>query len=267
MNHNHAFIIRGPAWFAGTSAAATLRRAGVLAPLLVVWTHAVAFADNRPSNRLIIGQTSIYLPITRYSMAESLKEIAAGSNLLVGFEAVADPHETGNPPPHFRAWSITGLLVSQALDMLTAADERYGWREVDGVINVRPKMAFDDPNHFLHHRVKEFKVRDALPIEVTFAVHRLFRSSCEITHPIYGEDRDTFVSELPLLEQVLVTFEARNTTVLQILNGFIRMHGALHWNVSYPAYQATYEPKYERSNFGFSSVPVSGGWWRMCVGD
>jgi hypothetical protein len=229
--------------------------------------HAAAYPDIPPSKRRIVGQASIYLPMTRFAIAESLKDIAAGSNVLTGFEAAADPAEDADPPRHVRAWSVEGLRVSQALDMLTAVDDRYGWREVDGVINVRPKTAFDDANHFLHRRVNKFTLRDALPLEATFAVHRIFRPTCQITHPIYDEGRDEFVAELPLLEQLLVTFEARNMTVLQILNGFIRAHGALHWNVSYPPYQFAYETTYEHSNFGFTSVPASGGWWRMCVGD
>jgi hypothetical protein len=88
-------------------------------------------------------------------------------------------------------------------------------------------------------------------------------------HPLYGDadERDAFIAQQPLLEQLLVTFEARNTTVLYILNGVIRVHGALHWNVSYPRYQFAYDTAYEHSNFGFCSVPQSVGWWRMRVGD
>ena len=219
-----------------------------------------------PSKRQVADHASIYLPITRFSIAQSLDEIAAASHVLVGFEAVADPGEPVDPPRHSRAWDVRGMRVSQALDMLTGADDRYGWREIDGVINVRPKATFDDPKHFLHRRVSQFTLRDAIPLQATFAVHRIFKPACRFAHPIYGDadERDAFIAQQPLFEQLLVTFEARNTTVLHILNGVIRAHGALHWNVSYPPYQFAYDTTYEHSNFAFTSVPQSGGWWRMC---
>jgi len=50
-------------------AAGTQTRADSVDP-----THAVGSTDDRPSKRLIVGPRSIYLPMTRLSIAESLKE-------------------------------------------------------------------------------------------------------------------------------------------------------------------------------------------------
>jgi hypothetical protein len=201
------------------------------------------------------------MPTTPANIGESLAAIAKATNTLFGFEAVPDTATPGE------GWSrripLRGLRVSQALDLLSQNDDRYAWRESDGVINVRPKTAFDDPLHFLHRFVARFELHDALPLEATFAVHRIFRPSCQIAHPVTNAGRDEYIRTEPALMQRLLNYEAASTTVLDILNGVIRDHGGLHWNVSYPTGRAGYE----NSNFAFGDTPQVGGWWRMCVGD
>jgi hypothetical protein len=230
--------------------------------LLIAASHLLHANSDSPGDRYITSQASLYLPNTRWSLGDSLKEISEATNVLFGLEAVADPSEKPSPRSSRRR-SLRGLQVSQALNLLTQLDSRYGWREIDGVINVRPKDAFDDPQHFLHRFVAHFQLQDALPLEATFAVHRIFRPSCEIRHPVTNRERDEYVADQPLLQQRLLNLQIGNTTVLDILNDVVREHGGLHWNVSYPDGLKGYE----NSNFAFSNTPQSGGWWRMCVGD
>jgi len=236
---------------------------GTLLPVLLTSGRPLVAKADSPADRPITVSTYLYLPLTRWNVGDSLKEIAEATNVLFGFEAVADSSDQPQRQVKARRVPVRGLQVSEALDLLTRSDPRYAWREVDGVINVRPADAFDDPQHFLQRFVTHFQLRDALPLEATFAVHRIFRPSCEITHPVTNQARDAFVADQPLLQQRLLNIEIGNTTVLDILNAVIREHGALHWNVSYP----TGVGGYENSNFAFTDTPQSGGWWRMCVGD
>src|SRR5262249_34962851 len=67
-------------------------------------------------------------------------------------ESVSAPHDfengpdPGTPPAQPRA-EIGGLTLRQALDELVAADRRYAWRVVDGVVVIRPVEAWVDPAH------------------------------------------------------------------------------------------------------------------------
>ena len=105
---------------------------------LVLADDRAVSADDRPSRRRILSSASIYFPITRYTLADSLKEIAAATNVLFGSEAVDDPSEGDEETERVRRWSVRGLFVSQALDLLTQEDGRYGWREIDGRASDRP---------------------------------------------------------------------------------------------------------------------------------
>jgi len=157
------------------------RRRGVTigAALLALITAAASQRgtgkDDSPATRDITVATALYLPTTRWNIGESLKEIAEATNVLFGFEAAADATEQPAQRSAKRL-SVRGLQVSQALDLLTRVDARYAWRAVNGVINVRPKHAFDDPQHFLHRFVEHSEIRNALPLEATFGVHPHFQT-------------------------------------------------------------------------------------------
>jgi len=46
-----------------------------------------------------------------------------------------------------RPVDVRGVPLSQALDAAVAADRRYEWRAIDGVVVVRPRQAWRDPEH------------------------------------------------------------------------------------------------------------------------
>ena len=48
---------------------------------------------------------------------------------------------------------VSGLTLRAALDAVVAADPRYAWRYVDGVVVMRPVAAWNDPGHPLHRLV------------------------------------------------------------------------------------------------------------------
>ena len=50
---------------------------------------------------------------------------------------------------------VRGVTLRQALDAVVAKDRRYSWREVDGVVVVRPVAAWRDPQHPLSRMVSE----------------------------------------------------------------------------------------------------------------
>jgi hypothetical protein len=56
---------------------------------------------------------------------------------------------------------VRGLTLSQALDAAVASDRRYEWRNIDGVVVVRPKAAWRDGDHPLLRRVTASELDDA----------------------------------------------------------------------------------------------------------
>ena len=235
--------------------------AALLAP------SASALAADHPGEHRVTGDAFIYLPVTTANIVLSLSQIAEASGINVGFEALAEEtsaqqRNADKRQPSLATWPMRGLLLSEALDMLVSLDDRYGWREIDGVVNFRPTAAFNNPDHFLNTAVGTFELNHAIPIEATFAVHRLFRPECEIHHPMYGtpEQRAEFLAGLPPLEQTPITLTVHDSTVLSILNRVIRAYKSVNWIVTYDEVPATYE----HSAFVFSSTLQLGGWSSPC---
>jgi hypothetical protein len=220
----------------------------------------------RPQDRVVGADSEVRIPGTTSNLARSLASIARASGVQIGFETVAEADRSWSPDDF--GWSPGGQTVSDALDRLLALDNRYAWRERQGVIHVRPRAAFDDPNHFLNARLGRFELKDALPLHATFQVHRLFLDKCEIRHPIYTDERDAYLAQEPAAMRQPITMTFAGGTVLDLMDAIVRAHGSLHWSVTYqwpPDRKADASPRYRDAIFAFGDRPQVGGWWRMCV--
>lgn len=222
----------------------------------------------RPQDRVVGVDSEVRIPATAFNLARSLASIARASGVLIGFETLTDVDWAWTPD--YFGWSPRGQTVSEALDGLLALDDRYAWRESHGVIHVRPKAAFNDPNHFLNTRISKFELKDALPLHATFQVHRLFLDKCEIRHPIYTDERDSYLALEPAAMRQPITMTFAGGTVLELMDAIVHAPGALHWSVTYqlpPDRKADASPRYAEALFAFGDRPQVGGWWRMCVTD
>lgn len=105
---------------------------------------------------------------------ELIVSIAARLGIPVGFEEVGALRERVSMPFNFQArpsrpivsvrprpLDVRGVPLRQALDAVIAADRRYEWREVDGVVVVRPRAAWRDAGHPLLRRVTAIELDDA----------------------------------------------------------------------------------------------------------
>jgi hypothetical protein len=223
--------------------------------------------DIRPEDRVLGPGAEIRLPAIADALAESLASIARTSGVLIGFETKLD---VGSRARKTRfGSSLRGKKVSEALDDLMAIHKDYEWHSFNGVIHVRPQSAFADANHFLNQVIGPLELTDALPLHATFEVHRVFVPDCVVNHPIYTDQRDTFLEhEEPAMRQPL-TLSFNGGTVLDLLDAVIKAHGALYWNVTYqvpPERLRDAIPSYEYAVFAFAPYPQVGGWWRMCAG-
>jgi hypothetical protein len=245
-----------------------LDRSVVLAVLLpALALVSLAGQDVPPEDRVLGPDVEIRLPSNTRALTESLASIARASGVLIGFETVLDTDE-GLARTQF-GWSPRGQRVGEALDSVVALHPAYGWRSVKGVIHVRPRAAFADPNHFLTRTARHIEFEDTLPLHATFEAHRLFIPDCVVRHPIYTDQRDEFLKNEHRAMRQPVTLSFKGGTVLDLLDAVIKAHGSLYWNVTYqvpPERLHDAVPRYEYAVFGFSGYPQTGGWWRMCVG-
>ena len=105
---------------------------------------------------------------------EALVAIVARLDIPFGFEEAGALRErvsmpfrtsTGSRPKPLvsvrpRPLDVRGVALRQALDAVVAADRRYEWRDVAGVVVVRPRAAWHDPEHPLRRRVTDTELRD-----------------------------------------------------------------------------------------------------------
>ena len=165
--------------------------------------------------------------------------IARSAQVPIGFEEVA-----GEPTPwdgNFakvpleQRTSLVGMTVRQALDQLTTADPRYGWREEDGVLQIRPAAASRDPDHYLHKSTAP--APSARRPAIDFVKWLYAHSGLEVTSSTGGVIGDPQSSGFDLHKPVAVS--GNNASILETLNAVVRAHGKLGWLVHYAQGPAT----------------------------
>ena len=99
----------------------------------------------------------------------AVEQWARQARWRVGFEATTRCHpgrktlEAGDG-----AVTFEGMSPIEALDGLLQLSPQFRWREIGGVVVIRPKLAWDDPNNALNRAVRQFSVSKVHP---HFAVH------------------------------------------------------------------------------------------------
>ncbi len=116
---------------------------------------------------------------------------------------------------------LNGKTVEQALRLIPVADPTYSWREVDGVVVVRPVDAWADNADPLNLQVKRSVWKEATVGQVFCeTAGRLGMSNC---------DSQTFPDDVAR-DRVSAVGER---TVLTSLIAAVRAHGSLLWELSY----------------------------------
>ena len=140
---------------------------------------------------------------------EDVGRLARASGVPIGVEQLADT--AFSPLGEFTA---TGLTLRATLDEVQRRDSRYSWRDVNGVIVVRPSTAWDRAGHVLDSQVG--------PVRASrIAARHALRIACAavgVANPKLGHD-DTLVFDL----------DFPGGTLLELLNTIVQSHGRLSW--------------------------------------
>jgi hypothetical protein len=142
--------------------------------------------------------------------ASGVQDLAAATKVPMGIEVLSP----GRHPPS-REIPATGRTLREVLDAMVAVDPRYEWRELEGVIVIRPVASWTDPNHALFRIVGPVRMIDVSPQE---AVQRLARE-LGYPHPLSFPGGKSLTLDLP------------QGSVLDLANAIVRAHGELTWTL------------------------------------
>jgi len=144
--------------------------------------------------------------------AYDLRELAFAAQIPIGVELLTAP----SPAP--KGVRVTGLTVRDALIALMALDPRYDWREFDGVIVVRPLLAWAEPEHPLSREIPAVRLDN-----VTIPDAILFQQSLLEPRIKYAPGRNRG-ADVPR-----VSADVPRGPLLLLLNALARSQGQLCW--------------------------------------
>lgn len=113
---------------------------------------------------------------------------------------------------------VSGLTLRQALDAYVAADRRYEWREMDGVVVMRPVASWARADHPLAATAGAVRLRDARISEAFDAL----RGAVESTRR---------PPALPFGDEQRISVDFPGGSVLHLANAIVRAHGRLSWSL------------------------------------
>jgi hypothetical protein len=134
--------------------------------------------------------------------------VPMGIELAEGLPPARGPHEVVE-------FTATGRTLRDVLDALVARDPRYEWREMDGVVVMRPVRAWSDPNNPLFSVVADVQVDDQTMTEAARAV-LISLGAADQTHMTFPDSKR-------------VSLSAWHASAIELLNAFVRAHGSLAW--------------------------------------
>ena len=161
----------------------------------------------------IVGTGRLGDPIRAYGASPSLAvSLAESVGVPIGFEGL--PATEGSSWLH-EGISISGMTLRQALDVLVSLDPRYEWRDMDGVIVLRPVKAWLSSENPLFRLMPSIALTD---VPAVAAIAELAAALKAPHNSISGlPDTRTFSVDMP------------RGTLLDVLNAIVRAHGQLTW--------------------------------------
>ena len=184
------------------------RAAGRVVILLL--TALAARAAAQQSLERVVGEDENGTPIVVTTVeSQIIGKMARAAGVPMGIEMAAGPTRRSAPK------KLTGLTVRAALETIGAIDSRYEWREMNGVVVLRPSAAWDLMNHPLQTRIqpvvmRNVRARNALSVVAAY-----------LGGPQY---RDTQLGDTRRF-----SVQLEEGTVIDLLNAAVSAHGELAW--------------------------------------
>jgi hypothetical protein len=162
-------------------------------------------------------------------------QIGHALNVPVGFENTPDCPLVGRPgslglrgnpgPDSEGVEDLTGMSPRQAFDYLMTFMPGFSWKEMEGVIVVRPKAAWNDARNVLSLPTAAFETTDQRLNDVLHTLIDALPPEAFLPH------EDVPKPERPIDRRVTVVF--RGGTMLEALNAVARARTDVDWKLAY----------------------------------
>lgn len=176
------------------------------------WGHLEATVE--PPLARVIGKKANGEPFIIHG-AYDIPELAAAARAPMGVELLPPAERQTDS----QGVNVTGLSLREALTGLMALDSRYEWREIDGIIVVRPLLAWTQPDHPLSRQASSVRLERATIVDAANYLHALVEPGMK-----YAAERDRGVE----VRRISVTVADR-TPLLTVLNTIAKSFGELCW--------------------------------------
>jgi hypothetical protein len=169
----------------------------------------------------------------------AVEELGLQAHMLVGFQSAPDCFpgsrlREGLPVEALEQLStregdflevLKEMSTRQAFDHLMTLMPMYSWKEMDGVIVVRPKAAWDNPEDLLNLPTRPFETTNE-PLDDV--LHILLQA---VTPSVFSPHRDARRPQASFYRPVAVAFPGG--TMLEAVNAVVRARPAAFWEMGY----------------------------------
>ncbi len=192
-------------------------RSLLVGSLLVCGLSAPA-SGQTPFDQYVAAPAALERPC---AVGAEIRGIAVKIHVPVGVELSTDC-TTQSPGAHQSA-SSAAMPAREAIDKFLA-DSVYWWRDLDGVLVVRPRDAWTDGDHFLNRTTSSFQVSQG-------RLGSAFNAIASAINHVYAAPAEWLLNATPYLAPIQAAFDGGS--VIQALNTIVRSRADLGWTLRY----------------------------------
>lgn len=185
----------------------------------------------------------------------TVEHISRFARVPVGFEHVGTCAPMGwGKTPEADALVLDGLTPRQMFDRVVSVRPDYSWRELGGMVVIRPVVAWTDAGNVLTRPVAPFTVSDRHPHQLLHDVYQAAQPSLFLPHQdarLSDEGLPLYDPPRPFDRHVDLTFAGG--TLLQALNAVAQRTG-VRWELGYwgRPHVSLYAPEFASGTTGLT---------------
>jgi hypothetical protein len=187
----------------------------------------MAMSGCRPHEALKVGTLRVF----PNQLELALQQLAIQTHLQFGLELQPSEASAG-VSDSAASIDVSGLPATAAFAKVVEANGSYRWREVDGMILVRPIASTGV--EWLDQRIDNFEVHDVTAKDAVYSVHRVFDPAYK-SPPTASQVLDRYREQPEKFASVMkpVSVSLHQSAVWQVLDAIANAHGRLSWIVKY----------------------------------
>src|SRR6267378_873957 len=183
---------------------------------------------DEPKSEIRITSPSTFPPCAFGAM---VGQVARQVGVLVGFENTADCFLSPRLDARLHSEPLAAASGREAFNYLTNLMPKYSWKEMNGVVVVRPTLSWEDRSNVLNLPTKSFTVTEQRLDDV---IHTMLHNVVPIAFVSHKDVRNA-----GRLSERRVTMTFRGGSLLDALNALAEAHQDMEWQLGYEGNRAT----------------------------